>query len=62
MNSVDLDALTLGQVQSVHAAFAADWIEVFDLRRAMEARSGPGMPGPAQVRRQLGRWRKILAG
>ena len=62
VNSVDLDALTLGQVQSVHAAFAADWIKVFDLRRAMEARSGPGMPGPAQVRRQLGRWRKILAG
>jgi argininosuccinate lyase len=60
-NSVGLDALTLGQVQSVHAAFAADWAKVFDLRRAMAARSGVGMPGPAQVRRQLARWRKVLA-
>jgi argininosuccinate lyase len=58
--SVGLDALTLGQVQSVHAAFAADWAKVFDLRRAMAARSGVGMPGPAQVRRQLARWRKVL--
>jgi argininosuccinate lyase len=48
-------------VQSVHAAFAADWTKVFDLRRAMESRSGTGMPGPAQVRRQLTRWRKALA-
>jgi len=60
-NSVGLDALTLEQVQSVHAAFAADWAKVFDLRRAMAARSGVGMPGPAQVRRQMARWRKVLA-
>jgi argininosuccinate lyase len=60
-NSTGLDALTLAQVQSVHAAFAADWTKVFDLRRAMAARSGTGMPGPAQVRRQLARWRKALA-
>jgi len=59
-NSTGLDALTLAQVQSVHAAFAADWTKVFDLRRAMAARSGTGMPGPAQVRRQLARWRKAL--
>jgi argininosuccinate lyase len=61
-NSAGLDALTLGQVQSVHAAFGSDWTRVFDLRRAMEARSGVGMPGPEQVRRQLERWRKMLAG
>jgi argininosuccinate lyase len=60
-NSVRLDALTLGQVQSVHTAFEADWVNVFDLRRAMTARSGPGMPGPAQLRRQLARWHKLLA-
>ena len=60
-NGVRLDALTLEQMQSVHAAFAADWAEVFDLRRAMAARSGPGMPGAAQVRRQLARWQKVLA-
>jgi argininosuccinate lyase len=59
-NSVRLDSLTLAQVQSVHAAFEADWVGVFDLRRAMAARMGPGMPGPAQVRRQLARWQKRL--
>ena len=61
VNSIGLDALTLVQVQSVHAAFAADWHTTFDLRRSMAARSGTGMPGPAQVRRQLARWRKALA-
>ena len=60
-NSVGIDALTLEQVQPVHAAFAADWSKVFDLRRSMVARSGVGMPGPAQVRRQLARWRRVLA-
>ena len=60
-NSVRLDVLTLGQVQSVHPAFGADWVGVFDLRRAMAARSGPGMPGPAQLRRQFARWHKLLA-
>jgi argininosuccinate lyase len=60
-NSVRLDALTLVQVQSVHAAFGADWTKGFDLRRAMAARAGVGMPGPVQVRRQLARWRKALA-
>ncbi len=60
-SSVRLDALALEQVQSVHAAFAADWIKVFDLRRALAARSGPGMPGPAQLGRQLARWQKLLA-
>jgi len=60
-NSIGLDSLTLAQVQPVHAAFAADWTKAFDLRRAMESRSGTGMPGPAQVLRQLVRWRKTLA-
>ena len=57
---VALDRLTAGQVGAVHPAFGADWAEVFDLRRAMRRRSGPGMPGPAQVRRQLARWSKAL--
>ena len=58
--SVRLNGLTLEQVQSVHAAFGADWTAVFDLPRAMAARAATGMPGPAQVRRQLARWRKAL--
>jgi argininosuccinate lyase len=59
-NSVRLDGLTLEQVQSVHAAFGADWAEVFDLSRAMNARAATGMPGPAQLRRQIARWHRVL--
>ena len=58
--SVRLDALSLADVKSAHPAFAADWIEVFDLGRAMARRAGPGMPGPAQVRGQLRSWRRLL--
>jgi len=58
--AVRLDALTLAQVRSVHPGFEADWAGVFDLRRAMTNRAGTGMPGPAQVARQLKRWRKRL--
>jgi argininosuccinate lyase len=57
-----LDRLTLGQVRSVHRAFGADWTDVFSLRRAMAKRRGPGMPAPAQIRRQLARWTTILRG
>lgn len=58
---VALNELTFDEVRSVHAAFAPDWIAVFDLRRALAKREGTGMPGPRQVARQLSRWRKVLA-
>jgi argininosuccinate lyase len=48
-------------VQKVHAAFGSDWVEVFDLQRALAKRTGTGMPGPKQVARQFARWKKILA-
>lgn len=57
---VPIDRLTLTQVQSVHDAFAPDWKSVFSLRRALAERKGTGMPGPGQVRRQLGRWGRTL--
>ncbi|AOS45660.1 Argininosuccinate lyase 1 [Lacunisphaera limnophila] len=57
---VALNALALADVQTVHAAFKADWVECFDLTKAMARRTGTGMPGPAQVRRQFARWRKLL--
>jgi argininosuccinate lyase len=44
----------------VHPAFKADWVECFDLTKAMARRTGTGMPGPVQVRRQFARWRKLL--
>ena len=57
---VALDRLTLAEVKSVHPAFKPDWRKSFDLRHAMARRTGTGMPGPAQVTRQLARWRKLL--
>jgi len=44
----------------VHPAFGADWVEVFDLKRALAKREGTGMPGPKQVARQFKRWAKVL--
>lgn len=60
--SVSLDHLTLEQVRSVHPAFGPDWTGVFDLTAAMAKRSGTGMPGPAQLQRQIARWTKLLSG
>jgi argininosuccinate lyase len=57
---VALDRLTHDDVRGIHPRFAADWISVFDLRRAMARRRGTGMPGPALVRRELARWRRRL--
>jgi argininosuccinate lyase len=58
---VALTGLTLADVRSVHAAFGADWVKVFDLKRALAARRGTGMPGPAQIAKQFARWHKVLA-
>jgi argininosuccinate lyase len=60
-NAIRLNDLPYEQVRGVHSAFGPDWTEAFDLRRAMARRAGTGMPGPAQVARQLARWRKQLA-
>jgi argininosuccinate lyase len=57
---VALDRLPTSDVREVHAGFGADWATVFDLRRAMAKRRGTGMPGPAQVARQLAHWRREL--
>jgi argininosuccinate lyase len=56
-----LDALALADVKQIHPAFGRDWVDSFDLKKAMARRTGTGMPGPAQVQRQLARWRKALA-
>jgi argininosuccinate lyase len=57
---VALNQLTLADVRAVHPAYQRDWIQTFDLAKAMARRTGTGMPGPAQVRRQLDRWKKHL--
>ncbi len=40
---------------------AEGWREVFDLKRAMDRRGGPGLPGPAAVRKEIASWRKRLS-
>lgn len=57
---VPLDRLSNSEVAAVHPKFEADWSECFVLDRAMARRTGTGMPGPAQVKRQLSRWKKLL--
>jgi len=60
-SSVPLRSLSFEQMRSIHPAFGSGWTGVFNLRRAMAERRGTGMPGPAQLRRQLARWREVLA-
>jgi argininosuccinate lyase len=57
---VPLNQLALAEVKKIHAAFDADWTQVFDLKRALVKRTGTGMPSPKQVGRQFARWKKIL--
>src|SRR5581483_3427404 len=57
---VPLNRLSTADVHGIHAAFAADWAEVFDLHRALARREGTGMPGPKQVARQFARWKRSL--
>jgi argininosuccinate lyase len=57
---VPMDTLAFADVRRIHPAFKRDWVETFNLSKAMARRKGTGMPGPAQLRRQFARWRKIL--
>ncbi len=59
-HTIRLDHLPLEEVQQVHPAFKADWVQVFDPRRGLAKRAGTGMPGPAQIAKQLKRWSKQL--
>ena len=59
-NNVAINHLSTADVQHVHPAFEADWIEVFDLKRALAKREGTGMPGPRQIAKQFARWKKAL--
>ncbi len=56
-----LNQLATADVKKCHAGYGDDWVEVFDLKRAMAKRRGTGMPGPAQIKKQTARWTKLLA-
>jgi len=52
--------LSTAEVRRLSPGFGEDWASVFDVGRALAARSGTGMPGPSQIKRQFARWKKIL--
>ena len=58
--NLPLNQLPTAEVQKINPAYGADWLEVFDLKRALAKRTGTGMPGPAQVAKQFARWKKLL--
>jgi len=58
--SVPLNKLSLNDVQSVDAHFAADWVDCFDVENALKAREKTGMPGPNEVAKQIARIRSML--
>jgi argininosuccinate lyase len=60
--NLPLPSLPTAAVRKVHRGFGANWVTAFDLSRALQKRRGTGMPGPAQVARQLARWKKLLKG
>ena len=58
--SVPLNQLSLEDVQGVDDHFEADWVDCFDVVKALEAREKPGMPGPNEVKKQIARLRQAL--
>jgi argininosuccinate lyase len=56
-----LDQLSLAELRSVEAKFAADALRVFDLAQAMARRELTGAPGTREVGKQLARWKKLTA-
>jgi argininosuccinate lyase len=55
-----LPELTLEDYRTLSDAFEANLFEVFDLKRAMSARTAIGAPSPANIAAQLARWHEAL--
>jgi argininosuccinate lyase len=58
---VPLNKLTLDEFQSVERKFGPDVLALFDLHKALSRRNIAGAPGTNEVRKQLARWKKLLA-
>jgi argininosuccinate lyase len=56
-----LHQLPLETVQAINPALEADWVECFEVERALAAREEPGMPGPQQTKDRLAFWTAQLA-
>jgi argininosuccinate lyase len=55
-----MNQLSLADMKAIHPPFGRDWVQSFDLAKAMDRRTGTGMPGPAQLARQFKRWQKVV--
>lgn len=58
--SMPLNELSLKDVQGVDEHFEADWVDCFDVVKALESREKIGMPGPNEVKSQIARLRRKL--
>ena len=56
-----LNQLTLAQFRSVEKKFGSDALQIFDLPNALARRKLTGAPSPNEVKKQLTRWKKLLA-
>jgi argininosuccinate lyase len=52
-----LNDLPYEEVSKIHEALGRDWVDAFDLGKALLARDKPGMPGPSQVAARIAHWR-----
>ncbi|MEX0323513.1 MAG: argininosuccinate lyase [Puniceicoccaceae bacterium] len=60
-NSVcPLDAIPLDEAQKVCDKIEADWVDCFNVQRALANRERTGMPGPGQIERQLQKWQQRI--
>ena len=57
----DLPALTLAQMQSVHADISTDVFEVLGVEKSVASRTSYGGTAPVQVQAQIARWEATLA-
>ncbi len=57
---VSLPGLSDEQAKVVCPGLGNDWREIFDLQRAFSLREKPGMPGPKETQKQIGRWENML--
>ncbi len=55
-----ITGLSNTEVRLIHPRFGSGWASVFSVGRALSMRKGTGMPGPAQLSRQLARWKRML--
>lgn len=55
-----LSDLSKAEFKTAHRFFEDDVLGTFDLPKAMSERKVPGSSGPAEVRKQIARWRRVL--